>query len=284
MGVNFLRSRQIYLAVIRPTLVYASSIWAEEVSKSSIDKLSRLQNKALRLVTGAYKATPISTLEVEAFVPPLPLYLQERARAYRCRIGFDKRQEEKRIALSYIRARTLSLRARTTLHAQLTRTATATRTLSSLSLSSSSASLSSSLSLLKQWRQQWLEAPRDKWSITLAPSPAILRLHKYLVKAESSTLIQLRTGRIGLSYFLYKRGVPDFPTPFCSCGQGRGDVNHLLFDCLLPLLPRPSTFTRNIRKEDLLSTPLLVKEVTKWAIHSLPQFDLATQLLYDDGP
>ena len=39
---------------------------------------------------------------------------------------------------------------------------------------------------------------------------AILKLHKGLQKAESSMLIQLRTGRTGLRHFLNKVRVPGY--------------------------------------------------------------------------
>ena len=41
-------------------------------------KLEKVQNKCLRTVTGAYKATPIAVLEMETYTPPLDLYLNAR--------------------------------------------------------------------------------------------------------------------------------------------------------------------------------------------------------------
>ena len=40
------------------------------------------------------------------------------------------------------------------------------------------------------------------------PNKAVLKLHSGLKKAESSVLVQARTGRIGLARFLYSRKVP----------------------------------------------------------------------------
>ena len=39
---------------------------------------SKAQNRSLRIVAGAYKATPIRHLETETFTPPLDLYLNKR--------------------------------------------------------------------------------------------------------------------------------------------------------------------------------------------------------------
>jgi len=136
--------------------------------------------------------------------------------------------------------------------------------------------------LLEAWQNQWNSQPRDRWGITLPPSPLNLRLYKDLAKAESIIFSQLRTGSIGLLEFLYKRKVPDYPTPFCSCGTGIGNTSHFLTSCPLYSYSRPRVF-RGKTKEDLLSDPFLASVTTKWAIQTgaLPQFDLAKTLLYD---
>jgi len=48
-------------------------------------KLAKIQNKCLRAIAGAYKATPTSVLETETFIPPLDLYLNERLANFRFR-------------------------------------------------------------------------------------------------------------------------------------------------------------------------------------------------------
>jgi hypothetical protein len=49
-------------------------------------QLSKYQNKCLRTVAGAYKATPTRILEVEACIPPLNIYLDSRVAAFRQRL------------------------------------------------------------------------------------------------------------------------------------------------------------------------------------------------------
>ena len=39
---------------------------------------NRCKNTCLRLVSGAYKATPIAALETETYTPPLDLYLDAK--------------------------------------------------------------------------------------------------------------------------------------------------------------------------------------------------------------
>ena len=51
-------------------------------------KLPYLTDRSLRIVTGAYKSTPIRCLETEVGVPPLDLYLNKRL------ADFEKRLQE----------------------------------------------------------------------------------------------------------------------------------------------------------------------------------------------
>ena len=58
-----------------------------------------------------------------------------------------------------------------------------------------------------------------------------MKLHRNLKKAESSVLVQLRTGRIGLAKFLYTAKVPSYDTGQCKCRQGDETPRHLLLFC-----------------------------------------------------
>jgi hypothetical protein len=52
------------------------------------------------------------------------------------------------------------------------------------------------------------------------PAPSRLLLHKHLQKAESSLLVQARTGCIGLAHFLRRRRVPRALAEECRCREG----------------------------------------------------------------
>jgi hypothetical protein len=91
---TFVRARQIYNAIIRPAIAYRAAIWytptPTEGPKSSKPagpavKLAKIQNKCLRVIAGAYKATPTSVLETETSIPPLDLYLNKRLANFRFR-------------------------------------------------------------------------------------------------------------------------------------------------------------------------------------------------------
>jgi len=64
--------RTLYLGFIRPTLEYASACWTS-APKSQLAKLERIQNHALRLITGAALSTPIIVLQTDTNIPPLRL-------------------------------------------------------------------------------------------------------------------------------------------------------------------------------------------------------------------
>ena len=79
-GFPVLTSRLVYTAILRSLLSYAVGIWFNPLRKSSnISSLSTFQNKCLRLIGGAFKATPSFLLESELFLLPLDLYFKFRA-------------------------------------------------------------------------------------------------------------------------------------------------------------------------------------------------------------
>jgi hypothetical protein len=53
-------------------------------------------------------------------------------------------------------------------------------------------------------------------------------------KHEASVLMQARTGCVGMAEFLFRRHVPDVPSPLCSCGRAPETPEHVL-------LHRPET-------------------------------------------
>jgi ribonuclease HI len=62
--------RNFYIAYVRSKMDYASVIY-NSAAPTTLAKLDKLQNVALRLMLGAWKTSPILSLEVEAFIAPL---------------------------------------------------------------------------------------------------------------------------------------------------------------------------------------------------------------------
>ena len=79
---------RLYSAIIRSKLDYACIIYSSANDKV-LDKLEPVQNHALRLAIGAFKSSPIESLQADSGLPPLAirreqLLLQYYARAMKC--------------------------------------------------------------------------------------------------------------------------------------------------------------------------------------------------------
>ncbi len=82
-GASMLSARKVYQAVVRPAIAYGAPVWHQPTgpkskNKGLAGKLQVEQNKGLRTVLGAFKATPARKLETESYVPPLDLWLNGR--------------------------------------------------------------------------------------------------------------------------------------------------------------------------------------------------------------
>ena len=72
-----LTSNLVYTAILRSFLSYTVGIWFNPLRKSSnISSLILFQNRCLRLIEGAFKATPSFLLDSELFLLPLDLYFK----------------------------------------------------------------------------------------------------------------------------------------------------------------------------------------------------------------
>jgi hypothetical protein len=78
-GTSVPSARQVYAVVIRSVLAYAAPNWHEigESLKKLSKTLTLVQNKCLRIISGAYKAIPARYLESEMAIPLLDLYFDK---------------------------------------------------------------------------------------------------------------------------------------------------------------------------------------------------------------
>lgn len=79
-GATFARARQVYSAVVRPAMTYVSAMWysptgTKGAKQGTVDKIEVIQNKCLRAIAGAYRATPIEVLQAETLIPPMKEHL-----------------------------------------------------------------------------------------------------------------------------------------------------------------------------------------------------------------
>ena len=75
-GADLSSLRTFYLAYIRSKISYAIEIWSS-CSKSQLQRVYKIQNTALRLMTGALKTSPVAALEIEADILPLDLFAEK---------------------------------------------------------------------------------------------------------------------------------------------------------------------------------------------------------------
>jgi hypothetical protein len=84
-GLSFQTMRQLYIACITTIADYGTPIWWN-FQKHYIDQFTKLQNFALRKMLGIFKITPISIMEIEAAVTPIPIKLEKYCKNYAVRI------------------------------------------------------------------------------------------------------------------------------------------------------------------------------------------------------
>jgi ribonuclease HI len=69
-GCNETLLKTVYQGSVRPHLEYGSSSWMT-AANSHLQTLDRVQNQALRIITGAMRSTPIQEMEKTTGIPPL---------------------------------------------------------------------------------------------------------------------------------------------------------------------------------------------------------------------
>jgi ribonuclease HI len=80
-GLDQYYRRLLYLGAILPMMTYGSTTWWNG-TKQQQKIVSKVQNAALRQITGAFRTTPILAMEVTSSVPPIQIhldYLTDRA-------------------------------------------------------------------------------------------------------------------------------------------------------------------------------------------------------------
>jgi hypothetical protein len=82
-GTSLWISKLLYTAVVRPAITIGCPAWWAPPStpffrKGMGDELQKVENCCLRTFSGAYKTTPVRSLQAEVGIPPLPLHMDYR--------------------------------------------------------------------------------------------------------------------------------------------------------------------------------------------------------------
>jgi ribonuclease HI len=67
---------KIYHSVVKSKLGYSGAAWQGNIAECHIQSLERTQNRALRLITGQFKDTPLEALRAEAGVPSYRTHME----------------------------------------------------------------------------------------------------------------------------------------------------------------------------------------------------------------
>ena len=81
-GINQHCLRQFYHTMILPIATYGSIAFWDGKSTMVKNTLEHAQNKALHLITGAFKTIPIPALKIEASTPPINITLEYYTECY----------------------------------------------------------------------------------------------------------------------------------------------------------------------------------------------------------
>jgi hypothetical protein len=280
-GLAFRQVKQIYTAVIRPTLSYAAPIWCKDVNGSTpavslIEPMRKVHTQGVRRILGAYRAASAASIEHEAGVPPLGLYLD------RCRLDYAQKaagegelefleQQREHLWQALARRRRQDRPGNAILNPQSR-------------LIPPGQDDTTRKRMLQGWKGKWDKYRAGKgapaYRATWLYPP---KLYQGLSRAQVSLLSQLRTEAIGFNDFLSRRNVPGV-TPPCECAWPRQTPKHIVAYC--PLLPARGAMWEaagTLNYHEALRTKQGAKAITDWLLRActrqrLPQFTVAKEL------
>ena len=303
-GCDLIRAREVYVKVIRAAMTYGAGVTHDPNHPKVARALQTCQNTGLRRVLGAYKATPIRNLELEAFCPPLDLYFNKRL------VDFETRLKESGMGAKInhvcrkIKSQLRNRRGRPRIPKPIPNYETWATTWAPPpppppppppGRNPKEPPKPSDLALIRDWKQRWeahnpcrgyMGRVADQ-VLETAFKGGHLELHSGLTKAQSSVLIQMRTGKIGLNAFLFHRKVPGYETPLCTCGQGPQTPEHLFTTCTHPQSHNlmAMSFSSVSEARAGLSSPQTASKMAKGLLQSgwLKEFQLSEKLRLKEG-
>jgi hypothetical protein len=106
-----------------------------------------------------------------------------------------------------------------------------------------------------------------------------------LPKPLSSIIVQMRTEKIGLKWFLSQWKVPDVTSADCECGRGNQTVRHVLLACPMfndlrrEVWNEGTTRPARMGLREILNTPKLARKAASFMIQTrlLGQFGAVLQ-------
>ena len=278
--------------MVRPAVTYGAGTWFSP-NKERLGQMEKIQSAGLRTVTGGFKATPKKRLENEAFMVPINLHLESLTIATQQRLEETGRWAQIRTACEKI-ANRLRNRGRGRPRGPLaptpgqSRKAWVDQTLREHTTRGRPPTAKEVA--MQKWTAratQQAEEPslRNGFAVKSLPDKKNLRIYEDMRKAESSVIFQVRTGVIGLNYFLKRRRVPGIDSELCRCGFGPETAVHMAVFCGEYEESRRWLEDRRdgmVHWSELVGTPAGARRLARWMIQQgrIEQFSLANRLLY----
>src|SRR6266436_6129526 len=66
----------LYIGAILPVATYGLATFWKSKKGNVLNQLNSMQNKCLRMITGAFRTTNIAAMEIEASIPPIDLWME----------------------------------------------------------------------------------------------------------------------------------------------------------------------------------------------------------------
>jgi hypothetical protein len=301
-GCSQVRAKQIYTAVIRPTILYGAGVWHEIRDKPTgvARSLAAEQSKCLRIAAGAYKATPIRTLEWELGVPPLDLECSRQAALFEARIEINGIRSK--IEAAAHKARRIAGRRICARRSRTNKGPTTAEPVEGQTLlrAKKACDWMGSMAVEDAVANTWMERRRAELTAKAVrmrekPSPSDNTneptnpdLYANLLKHEASLLFQVRADVGGWKQALFRMRVPDVLTPLCDCGTGPHNPEHAILHCTnlrrkrarlrAALGTKTLQTTRDL--QECLGDPEDAAEIVRWLLKAgfYPQYEKARRI------
>ena len=286
-GCTLIRAREIYVKVIRAAMAYGAGVFHNPQCPKVAKALERKQNEGLQKVLGAYRATPIRNLELEAYCAPLDLYFNKRLADFENRLRGSQIAATLDKTSNYIKRVLKNKKGRPKI--QKTRVLGPNTSEWARQWVQGTEKGTTGEALKRDWKKRWGNEPPHRAADITRPKAfqgSHLRVYKGFKKAQSFILCQARIGKIGLRAFLFKQGVPEVYTPICPCGTGSQTAEHLFYQCEDPRSRslRKLGFHTKEQVWEALSDPKLAKKLAQGLLSSgwLQEYRLANKLHFEE--
>ncbi|CVK85311.1 uncharacterized protein FPRN_06812 [Fusarium proliferatum] len=266
-GPDMIALRQLYITTVRPIISHGCGAWfiyGEDKVKYQITQelgryLGRIQNQCLRIVTGALARTKGRAVNKEAYVEDILVYLDRVAtvQSARSRHSRPRKASQDPTDRSPNNVRKAMVKI---------------------------AKQDSHEMSCKIWnrhveeRNNELARSRSAADMDKAGwGPHNLKRYRGLSRAQSTMLIQCRTGYIALNKYLH--WINAYESPLCDCGATDETVFHAFIQCEMLATARIELYTALGHQDFYRMLSERPEIAADWAIthFEIPQFECAKQ-------